>query len=60
MSLTTDEFKRLDNAVRTIEEILGEQSLSGIISIMAGIKAGGKEMVELVFEKLENIEANCD
>ena len=58
MSLTKDEFERLDEAVRTLEEILGDLTLTGVISLVAGLKALGPEYYQEILEKLEEIEAS--
>ena len=58
MSLTKDEFERLDEAVRTLEEILGDLTLTGVISLVAGLKALGPEYSQEILEKLEEIESS--
>ena len=60
MSLTKEEFEKIDEAVRTIETILGEQSLTGCIALLAGIKAMGPETHAEIYKKLEEIEVGDD
>jgi len=60
MSLSKEEFIKLGEAVQTIESVLGDLTLAGAVSLLAGIKAGGDVATDLIYSKLEEIEASCD
>ena len=59
MSLTKEEFQRLDFAVREIEDILGDISICGAISVMVGLKQDPSIFTSMM-DNLENIEREND
>lgn len=60
MSLTKEEFDKLEKAMIDIDSVLGEMTLSSIIALMAGVKAMGAETHAELYKKLEEIEAGDD
>lgn len=59
MSLTKEEYQRLDFAVREIEDILGDISICGAISVMAGLKQD-PSILDSIVDNLENLEREND
>lgn len=59
MSLTKEEYQRLDFAVREIEDILGDISICGALSVMAGLKQD-PNIFNSMMDNLENLEREID
>lgn len=59
MSLTKEEFHRLDFAVREIEDILGDVSMLSCVSILAGLKQD-PSIANIIMDNLENLEREID
>ena len=59
MSLTKEEFQRLDFAVREIEDILGDVSMLSCVSILAGLKQD-PSVANVIIENLQKIEQEID
>ncbi|NIQ05857.1 MAG: hypothetical protein GWO20_09080, partial [Candidatus Korarchaeota archaeon] len=53
MSLTKDEFKRLDFVIQEIYDILGEQDICGVIGTLAALKRKPELQEELMGGLLE-------
>lgn len=59
MSLTKEEFQRLNFAVREIEDILGDISICGAISVMVGLKQD-PSIFNSMLDNLKNLDLEND